>query len=249
VKLIAKQISLVLASGAIETGAGHWVCAAEQNAGTQYASDLPRALHCLLDRIKVGGAVESPQHRFRWRLCIFLPAVLITSAPLSEANALTPREIYEKVALSVVVVQSEVSSEGPSRQGSGVVIAIDEVITNCHVLNPGGRHFVSRGSKKFSATLRYADSKRDLCQLRSTALSAQPVQIGTVRSARPGDRVFAIGAPKGLELSISEGLVSALREEDGSQLIQTTAQISPTQSGRLRFFNLIARMLEACLIN
>jgi len=49
VKLTAKQISLVLAGGAIGAGAGQWVCAAERSARTQYDSDLPRAPHFFLN--------------------------------------------------------------------------------------------------------------------------------------------------------------------------------------------------------
>src|SRR5476649_1726632 len=48
---------------------------------------------------------------------------------------------------------------------------------------------------------------------------------------RPGARVYAIGAPEGLELSITEGLVSALRNIDGVRVFQSSAPISPGSSG------------------
>ncbi len=44
-------------------------------------------------------------------------------------------------------------------------------------------------------------------------------------------RVFAIGAPYGLELSLSDGLIAALRHENGVDLVQTTAPISRGLSG------------------
>lgn len=46
-----------------------------------------------------------------------------------------------------------------------------------------------------------------------------------------GDRVVAIGAPLGLENTVSEGIVSAIRENASSRIIQTTASISPGSSG------------------
>jgi hypothetical protein len=46
-----------------------------------------------------------------------------------------------------------------------------------------------------------------------------------------GDHVTAIGAPLGLENTVSEGIVSALREKGGTHIIQTTASISPGSSG------------------
>lgn len=48
---------------------------------------------------------------------------------------------------------------------------------------------------------------------------------------RIGARVYAIGAPRGMELTISEGIVSSLREHAGIRFIQTTAAISPGSSG------------------
>ena len=48
---------------------------------------------------------------------------------------------------------------------------------------------------------------------------------------RTGQKVFAIGAPQGLELTISEGIVSSLRETKLGTVIQTTAPISPGSSG------------------
>ena len=43
--------------------------------------------------------------------------------------------------------------------------------------------------------------------------------------------MYAIGAPQGLELSLSEGLVSGLRKDGGTTYIQTTAAISKGSSG------------------
>ncbi|MGH9440374.1 MAG: trypsin-like peptidase domain-containing protein, partial [Terriglobia bacterium] len=46
-----------------------------------------------------------------------------------------------------------------------------------------------------------------------------------------GEKVYAIGAPEGLELTISEGLISGLRDFDKERVIQTSAAISPGSSG------------------
>ncbi len=43
--------------------------------------------------------------------------------------------------------------------------------------------------------------------------------------------MFAIGAPRGLELTMSDGIVSGLRHIDGTLVIQTNAAISPGSSG------------------
>ncbi|MCT7654821.1 trypsin-like peptidase domain-containing protein [Oceanimonas sp. NS1] len=43
--------------------------------------------------------------------------------------------------------------------------------------------------------------------------------------------MFAIGAPAGLDKTLTEGIVSARRSENGVRLIQTTAPISYGSSG------------------
>jgi len=48
-------------------------------------------------------------------------------------------------------------------------------------------------------------------------------------------RVVAIGNPKGLENTVSDGLVSALRDMNGTKLIQISAPISPGSSGGALF--------------
>jgi tetratricopeptide (TPR) repeat protein len=43
--------------------------------------------------------------------------------------------------------------------------------------------------------------------------------------------VYAIGSPEGLELTFSEGVISALRDTEGVRMVQTSAAISPGSSG------------------
>jgi tetratricopeptide (TPR) repeat protein len=81
------------------------------------------------------------------------------------------------------------------------------------------------------ANVVYLDPDHDLCQLNVTRLVTQPVPIRRSASLSVGERVFAIGAPEGLELKLSEGLISGLREYQNAHLIQTSAAISPGSSG------------------
>jgi hypothetical protein len=115
--------------------------------------------------------------------------------------------------------------------GSGVVIDKGIVITNCHVATRGTKLAVKINDSVMPATIQLADEVLDLCRLNVAGLSASAVAIGSVTSLRTGQRVYAIGAPAGLELTISEGIVSALRKVDDGTVIQTTAPISPGSSG------------------
>jgi tetratricopeptide (TPR) repeat protein len=65
-------------------------------------------------------------------------------------------------------------------------------------------------------------------------LEAEPARLASSSKLRAGTHVFALGAPRGLELTITEGLVSAVRRfdrEESSGLIQISAPISPGSSG------------------
>ena len=159
-----------------------------------------------------------------------LIACLLAVAPLL-AYAKTPSQIFEAVSPSVVVVLA-LDAEGKTKSlGSGVVIGKEQVITNCHVVEKGISLRVKVGKNTHPATLKYSDSDRDLCQLVVSSLVAAPVSVGSVKNLKVGARVYALGAPQGLELTLSEGIVSALREADDGAIIQTTTPISPGSSG------------------
>jgi tetratricopeptide (TPR) repeat protein len=140
-------------------------------------------------------------------------------------------QIFVQVSPSVVVVDIFDAKGKSIGLGSGAVIGAGQVITNCHVAQKGKSLQVRQSGKTFKATLQYADPDRDLCQLSVPDLQAPPVTLGTANKLRVGQRVYAIGAPQGLELTLSEGLVSSLRPYEGSQYIQTSAAISPGSSG------------------
>jgi tetratricopeptide (TPR) repeat protein len=162
-------------------------------------------------------------------MCLFFCCTL----PLSfSAWPKTPQEIFEAVAASIVVVQTFDASRQVIAFGSGVVISSGEIVTNCHVVEQGTFVRVKQGEKTYQASMHYSNTDYDLCHFTVRGLNAPPVSFGSVAALKAGARVVAIGAPQGLELSISEGLVSSLREhESGAKIIQTSAPISPGSSG------------------
>ena len=53
----------------------------------------------------------------------------------------------------------------------------------------------------------------------------------TDEEIKPGERVFVIGSPLGLEYSISDGLLSGIRFNSGAEILQVTTPLSPGSSG------------------
>ncbi|MEU2614612.1 trypsin-like peptidase domain-containing protein [Micromonospora sp. NPDC007271] len=110
------------------------------------------------------------------------------------------------------------------------------LLTNFHVVesvyDAGGRKvFLERTGQRFEATVVKVDKDKDLAQLRTSARFT-----GLVAAAEPvrsGQQIVVVGAPLGLQDSVTTGVVSAFRkDEDGSgPVIQFDAPINPGNSG------------------
>lgn len=163
-----------------------------------------------------------------------LPIVASLLATLSAGvQALSAEQVYAKASPSVWRVVTYDIDNLPLGQGSGVVVAPQSLVTNCHVLAKAKRVSVRREKESHDAKLAMWDVKRDVCQLAVPSLRAPAVGVADSGRVVVGQGVFAIGNPKGLELTMSAGLVSSLRKNASGQLvlIQTSAAISGGSSG------------------
>jgi hypothetical protein len=159
--------------------------------------------------------------------------VLLLAMP---AIALEPREVFKSADPSIVVILTTDRSKKDLRFGSGVLIDQREAVTNCHVLEGAARITVKQGNVQRSAKLRFEDAARDLCQIQldDGFPDGKPVSGFVMsRQLEVGQSVFAIGAPQGLEHTLSRGIVSALRaaKDSDAYLIQTDAAVSQGSSG------------------
>jgi len=150
-----------------------------------------------------------------------------TVAPIS------PTQIYERAHSSIVVILTVDKDDNLLSQGSGFIVAKDKIVTNHHVLAGASRAvvvFADGLSSKVDGVV--ADSSpRDLTILLAKTGDRLSLPIGNEGAVHQGDAVYAIGAPRGLELSITNGIVSGFRKLDEQFLIQTTASIAPGSSG------------------
>lgn len=160
-------------------------------------------------------------------------AVVLAAAAALPAHGLEPTQVFDKVQPSVWIVRTFDGAERPVGQGSAVVIGPGKVITNCHVLAKSKVVMLRKRNVMYEAKLEHADAPRDLCILQVEGFSAPAVEVRPVTDVKVGEKVFAIGNPRGYEVTLSEGLISGLRGEwkDGSHVLQTTAPFSPGSSG------------------
>lgn len=156
-------------------------------------------------------------------------ALIIATLPHT-AIALTPSQVFDKVKDSIVVVKT-LDAEGETLSwGSGVLLPSKQIATNCHVVKDGISFRVGRGKSLIPATFYAGDENKDICLLQADKLKGTPVQLGKATTLKVGEAVYAVGAPRGLELSLTDGIVSQLRGNP-IPIIQTTAAISRGSSG------------------
>ena len=152
-------------------------------------------------------------------------------SPTDHTRPLTPEALFAQASASVVRINVfNAAGEGQSL-GSGVVTEPGTVVTNCHVTRGGSRVKVRHRNEEYDASVATADEKHDLCRLSVRGLSAQPVEMVKVAHLKVGQKVYAIGSPQGLDLTLSDGMVSSLREGPDGTFVQTTAPVSPGSSG------------------
>jgi S1-C subfamily serine protease len=165
------------------------------------------------------------------------PSAVLRSRPEHIARAALPAaELYKRVERSVFVVGAA-RSIGDARardilQGSAVAIADHLLLTNCHVVQHRPVIVLLQDHVTYRAKLVASDAPNDRCVLESEGAALVPIAgVRAFADIAVGERVFAIGAPRALERTLTEGLVSGLRAAKGRNLIQTSAPLSPGSSG------------------
>jgi S1-C subfamily serine protease len=110
------------------------------------------------------------------------------------------------------------------------------LFTNFHVVesvwNSGQREvFIERKDQRWPATIVRVDQQEDVAQLRT---NNKFTGLATAReAAKSGQQIVVVGAPLGLEDTVTTGVVSAIRKGEGGlgTVIQFDAPINPGNSG------------------
>lgn len=143
--------------------------------------------------------------------------------------------LVKRIKPSAVAIETFDSRGNPVSRGSGFFIANDRIITNRHVIEKSARvqiHLMN-GAKYQAKGVLAIDGEGDLALLQVDVPKefAAPLQI-LQTAPLEGESIVVIGNPFGLEGSVSNGIVSAVREIPGyGKIIQITAPISPGSSG------------------
>lgn len=199
------------------------VCAAIVVAGLAMSITRP-------DRLKT----TAPEHK---------PDEDTSGQPTQTAIFDVPR-LAKTTLPSVVMLSVRDSTGGTIQTGTGFWISSDGLlVTNFHVIRGGVSASIKPAAgAKHQSLFEFEDQEAegvaayspeaDLAVLKFHVEPSHFLRLAKMDEVEIGQRVVVVGNPQGLEGSVSEGIVSAKREnKTGIPLIQMTAPISPGSSG------------------
>ena len=218
-----------------------------------YADKNP-PLNVKVDAQSIATSGDMPLVSYAGVLGQATPSVVAvyTSRIVSVRESLTLPEFYRQFSRPIPRAMPE---EGLNRErkerlgvGSGVIISADGyIVTNYHVVQGMRGREVDEilvrlnDGTEYVATLIGSDSKTDVAILKIEVNASLPaVTLADSDLLRVGDIVFAIGNPRDLGLTATQGIVSALERNRGGQIlgagsyenfIQTDAAINLGNSG------------------
>ena len=180
----------------------------------------------LLENAKEGKTIQEPTSS----------PVLPSLSKAKEKQIESLPSIIKRIKPSVVIVFAYNDKGEYLKLGSGFFISQSgDIITNYHVLQGASSAEVKTSDgKTYPITYIVAgDEQSDIIRL-SVDIPSKYVRPLSLTETVPevGERIIVYGSPLGLEKTVSDGIVSAIREIPGyGKLIQITAPISPGSSG------------------
>ena len=166
----------------------------------------------------------------------FFPIALILLLAASAAQAQeTLPALVKRVKPAVVAIATYDASGEPLMTGSGFFLRPGQVVTNLHVVRGAVRAEIKTLDGKgrvfpVNGTLAM-DEEGDLAMLSVETPTDRSTELAS-ELPEEGEPIFVIGNPLKLEGSVSDGIVSAVREVPNSyRIIQITAPISHGNSG------------------
>jgi len=143
-------------------------------------------------------------------------------------SAIPLEDIISRAMPAVVRVET------PSALGSGFFVTPDTILTNVHVVtgNPTVTIRLQNG-RTIQGVVGATAPDFDIAVVRTAPVgpSLVPLPMGSALRTRQGQEVVALGAPLGLQNTVTRGIVSALRQAGPVMLVQTDAAINPGNSG------------------
>ena len=185
----------------------------------------------MLRAISLAGAVF---RQARAHLVHASLAVMLSAAPLrsEDSPALRPEEIYTRVAPSVMTLEIETRDKGICIGTAFLALREGIAVTAWHLVQDARKVSIRFSDSETSAATALVDfdEEKDIALLR-VPVTRRPLQLICTNIPLVGSRAYALGAPRGFEFSLTDGLVSQVRVMEGFRQYQVSCPISPGNSG------------------
>lgn len=148
----------------------------------------------------------------------------------------TLEKVVEEVSEAVFTIHAT-DNYGDQVLGSGFFISSEgEGITNMHVLEDAQIAFIRMKDGAFYKIKKIMQYSRSLDYVKFKVFSKNkefPYLKIANKSPKAGAEIFVIGSPKGLEQTVTRGIISAIRDKDEEDdaILQIDAAISSGSSG------------------
>jgi len=170
-------------------------------------------------------------------LCLLTFIVLLSPGPVYKSYASVPNEIIENKKNIVTIYINSLNNIISS--GTGFVVEPNGlIVTNYHVIAAAlnKNHTISarteNGSFLMNGDVNNFDEKKDIALIKFDVNNLNVVKINYNYIPKLGENIYVIGSPMGLDNTISEGIISSIRNyEQLNNIIQFTAPISSGSSG------------------
>lgn len=165
-----------------------------------------------------------------------ITVAFVVSAALPIAfgqNTLTTAQIAKRVSPSVMVIEGK--TESGDVLGSGFIVSKDgKIVTNLHVIKDMKSATVQTATGQIfdSVFVLATDERHDLAIIRIAGLTPSILDLGNSDALTVGEPVVIVGSPRGLEGTVTAGILSSVRDiGDGDRVLQTDAAVNPGNSG------------------
>jgi hypothetical protein len=172
-------------------------------------------------------------HKIKIFFLFWLCLTIWSGPPTARAQEDLPN-IIKRISPAVVVVETQKGN----KKGLGTGFFINSrghIVTNYHVILGAEQAVVrTQEGRRYPVKRIVAENKEADLVLIVTDMPLRDVRFLEVTGTLPevGEKVYAIGHPMGLEKTVSEGIISAIRNlPQLGDIIQISAPISPGSSG------------------
>jgi len=145
---------------------------------------------------------------------------------------LKPEDLYSAVSPSIVTL--EVENIAGKHFVANAFLAVEKglAVTAWHVVHDARRVQARFADNQVVTVAGLVDKDENLdLALLSLESGARPRIKLASGTPRIGSRVYLVGSPRGLDFSMSEGLISQIRTLDGVRYYQLSCPMSPGDSG------------------